>query len=188
MWTLVLQCKQLRNILRAISQFHLFLSNMMCCHLLGRAYWLKRRREHECRDQEQRAQEWVKGMPPKGSKHDYDSLQFRHKLSHWAISWQSDKGNSKAMLQDGGAAMVTVARLALGDGHMETAGTLLSGKEHLFTWIHSQVKCKSWFQVVQNWEQLMHTQVLKCQILIKLQSPGNSLIRSSRRFLKTAFF
>lgn len=78
--------------------------------------------------------------------------------------------------------MVTVARLALGDGHKEAAGTLLPGKEHLLAWIHSQIKCKGGFQVVQNLEQLVHMQMLKCQILIKLQ------VRNSRRFLKTAFF
>lgn len=142
----------------------------MCCHLLGRTYWLKGRREHEWRDPEQKTLEWVEGMPLKGGKHDYESLQFRHKLSHWAITWQSDKGNRKAALQDGRAAMVTAARLALGDGHEEAAGPPLSGKEHLLAWIHSQIKCKGWFQVVQNSEQLMLVQVLKCQILSKLQS------------------
>lgn len=85
--------------------------------------------------------------------------------------------------------MVTAARLALGHGHMEAASTPLSGKEQLLAWIHSQIECKSCIQIVQNLERFVHMQVLKCQILRKVQSPGNYLIRnSSRRFLKTAVF
>lgn len=141
----------------------------MCCHLLGRTYWLKGKRGHEQRDLEQREQEWVEGTALKGGRDDCESLQFRHKLYYWAMAWQSDKGNRMAVWQASRAAMVTAARLALGEGHEEAASTLLSGKEHLLAWIHSQIKWKGWFQVVQNLGQLVHVQVLKCQIQRKLQ-------------------
>lgn len=49
------------------------------------------------------------------------------------MAWQSDKGDRKAVLQDSKTAMVTAARLALGDECKEAAGTLLSGKKSTYS-------------------------------------------------------
>lgn len=133
------------------------------------------------------------GISQKGDKHDCESSQYRCYLFHWADTWKSDKGSRSTGSQDSVTAMVTAARLALGDGHKEVCQATTS-REGARTLLDLQLaKVQGWFQAVQNL-QFVHVQVwtegaqaLRYQIL-RLHSLGNSRIRNSRRgFLKNPF-